>query len=155
MRKLSPPMGDTETRREVWIVGCQTCEVFQGAYEIERAVRLWNHRIYFGDPDTEPWEVQNIKLPHSVEPVAMRMCPFCGCAPHILEIEKYRNNHGVMEPVPGWMIACRDCEVSMSSVSYQAVERAWNNRSGPRHDWTAGRLHLEEDFQWCWPDVWL
>lgn len=47
--------------RALWVAGCPTCEVFLGADSIPGMVRLWNHRVYWLDPDSEPFEVTHYR----------------------------------------------------------------------------------------------
>lgn len=147
-------MHDGFCYKPVWVAGCHSCRIYQGAHHIEDMLSLWNHRASFPDPDLEPFEVVNIKVGREIEPVCMRMCPFCGKSPKLEKTEKYRDPY-CMEAVPYWRISCPECEIEQEASTWEMTEKCWNRRMDPNDypPWNAGRVRLPDDWLYNWPDM--
>ena len=138
----------------VWAAGCHSCEIYFGARQPDEMVRMWNHRAQWNDPELEPFEVVNAVERCRVEPVGMRMCPFCGGSPKLERTRRYRGP--VMRDdaaVPYWRIVCPRCGIDQEASEMQMVVRCWNRRLDPNDypAWDAGRIHLNDDWRWNWP----
>lgn len=140
--------------RALWVAGCPTCEVFLGAYSIPEMVRLWNHRVYWLDPDSEPFEVTHYRGRGHSETLTLRMCPFCGDSPRLSETEKYRDPYR-LDAVPYWHIGCPRCEVGQESHILGKAVQFWNRRPSPGDlpPWNAGRVSLPDDWRWNMIDI--
>ncbi len=140
--------------RALWVAGCPTCEVFLGAYGIPDMVRLWNHRVVWLDPDSEPFEVTRYRGRGHNETLPLRMCPFCGESPRIMETEKYRDPY-CLDAVPYWSIGCPRCEIEQESHILGKAVEFWNRRPSQADmpPWNAGRVHLPDNWLWNMLDI--
>ena len=131
---------------DLWSAGCVTCDALQRAHQPDWAVLLWNQRWTF-DGDDEPWNVINVHNNGEIEPVTVRMCPFCGKGPSVEQVEEFYTYSEQWRQA--WRIGCVECGIFDKGPCLESVKARWNMREPlpPPRDVRAFRVDLMPEWE--------